>query len=81
MEEKNYSQETLNAIEKHEEALNEVQSEKVALQVENEQLKKQLEQLKKEKDSYSKYWSESEGNCNRMKDQLKAVITLLGNIK
>lgn len=81
MEEKNYSQETLDAIEENVAKLNEVENRNAALQAENEQLKRQLEQLKKEKDSYSKYWSESDDNCNRMKEQLKAVITLLGNIK
>lgn len=81
MEEIKCSQEALEAIEAREAAFIEVQNEKVALQEENEKLKKQIEQLNKEKDSYSKYWSESEANVSRIKEQLNAVLVLIGNIK
>lgn len=52
-----------------------------ALIEENEKLKKQIEQLNKEKDTYSKYWSESEANISRIREQLNAVLVLIGNIK
>lgn len=81
MEEKKCSQEALEAIEAREAAFIDVQNEKVALQEENEKLKKQIEQLNKEKDTYSKYWSESEANISRIKEQLNAVLVLIGNIK
>lgn len=81
MEEKKCSQEALEAIEAREAAFIDVQNENVALQEENEKLKKQIEQLINEKDSYSKYWSESEANISRIKEQLNAVLVLIGNIK
>ena len=51
------------------------------LRNENDQLKGQVEQLKKDKETYSKYWTNSNDECNRVKSQLKAVVTLLDNIK
>ncbi|WP_300700920.1 hypothetical protein [Bacteroides sp.] len=51
------------------------------LRDENDQLKGQIEQIKKDKESFSKYWNDSSNECNRVKAQLKAVVTLLDNIK
>lgn len=52
-----------------------------ALIEENEKLKAENESLKKSRDDYSKYWQESEANVSRIKEQLNAVLVLIGNIK
>lgn len=52
-----------------------------ALIEENKKLKAENESLKKSRDDYSKYWQESEANVSRIKEQLNAVLVLIGNIK
>lgn len=51
------------------------------LRDENDQLKGQVEKTIKDKEAFSKYWNDSNNECNKLKAQVKAVVTLLGNIQ
>lgn len=52
-----------------------------ALRAEIEQLKMNNEVLTKTKDEYYKFWQQAEADLSRIKEQLKALASLMANIK
>ena len=52
-----------------------------ALRAEIEQLKMNNEVLTKTKDEYYKFWQQAEADLSLIKEQLKALASLMANIK